>query len=379
VEDVNQILLEPNRYEHYLLALWLNLSARKLSLDDSSWGEMENYFETFFRIIDGDRLRPWLELSDDQRKQFDVIYLHAKLVRNMTQFFEPQDSDHTIVILNYTSSWQTVLIGNISILLKQENSPLGRAILVEFVAIVTNFLEKIDLYPHEERPVEMYSKNLIELGGLLESLLKGYLKDMASMNAEDDDLLLVITLFVGTLSKQMEICHQLNVTRDLFDKLIELNLFIYNSRSTDPEMMVCCLFALSKLLNHSEFYDRFNRELPISTNGSEVDGSDCLKLIRKSSYMLLDGQNVPVNRLVNEILNKLKEHEEHSSLEDPLVGQIRFKHYNENWLEALDSSNSPEMDSCCLDVIHGEEMNEKQDELGHEPELGGSRFSFHSC
>lgn len=359
IDDQEQIILVPDDASHYIVSLWINLSARKSASfytpSDSLHEPLSEYIEL---AIDNLSIFITLALSGRRsislhryREAYLMVFIHMKLVRNLTQFLDlTQDpllwADSYLKWTNKMSETTNELFSNGEIVELNQLSVECLAILSNLIASSKTFGD-LNVLPDSKSSSSLLTK-LLQV-------------NFADLNSENDDLLLVSINFIGILAQNREICSEININHL---KIIKAINFILDSKITDTEMTVSCLYTLVQLMNHSSFL----KEAFLSDDKNKQQIIE--KLVDRLSSLIMHN-DITLAKLTDSILNTVKQLEEQQSLSDSITCEKRFAYYNSKWLNAIrahrDDSTGDD-DSEHLDVESNyvtkiENRNIEEDEL----------------
>lgn len=358
-DTTNEIIIEPNDASHYIVCLWLNLSSKSSALFyNSSEMDLHEPIREYIELTI-ENIGMFVEfcsklVSNNQPIEPEVhlmIYIHVKLVRNLSQFYRSDHMDDSQL-----ASWIGQLSKTSDILLQRSDLHEFALLSVECLAILTHLIRS-------SAELSMESTNQLEpTRRLLIRLLE--VNFAHHLEAENDDLILVSVNFLGILSKYHEICPEIRI---IFVKILEACDFILENKSTDTEMIVSCLFSLSQLLEHKSFLDEIIGSLNIEETQGDAQGRHRRQLVEqlldRLASLVSHGDGALV-RLANSILNKVKQLEEQQSLSESVACERRFVSYNSKWLAGVTSTGARP----------GEEADGlEEEEVGELAVIGGHR------
>lgn len=341
IPDEDQISLEPNQATHYILATWVNLSAKKsapffgpevgkeLSEPLADYMDLAAMNLATFIAKSRKGTNELARMSQSYRDAELIVYIHAKLLRNLTQHLSFLQKEPIIWVSSY-ARWLEQLARSLHQLLPLVALDTGSnqttiALTVECVGTITNLLMgsnsgqlsgELPAVPALDWPKELAS--------ILALLLEINLSAASNADGENDDLLLVSVNLLGALAKCREICNEL---KGVIWSIVAICNFILEKKSIDMEMTISCLFTLSQLVNHSTFLQAIGGSL-------EDERQEATLLVDHLSSLMMHS-DMGTSKLASLILNTLKQFEEQRSLSDSVACKRRFVCYNEKWLNAI--------------------------------------------
>ena len=342
-QDQEQVvLLEPSDASHYIVGLWLNLSAQRAApFYQSTELELTEPLVDYIELSLGN-LHTFLRLSSllaersgakqiPKQQQLSLkeihlmIYIHSKLLRNLTQFLDFKSTGGPS--LETYSKWMERLAEAAVETLQATTSgrrPEVGPICVEALATLRNLLMISSIIERQEPIGKQLNDRLLEML---------FCQTHYHQQAENDDLLLVAINLLGTLATSCELCPNFSAASEskLGQKVIETISFVLDAKCSDFEMLISCLFTLKKLANHSSFLVQL---VPTDAEDQQQVATDPGRLIDRLCLLLVHG-DVQVVKLATGILNSLKQFEEQQSLQDSIISRQRFVHYNNRWLGAI--------------------------------------------
>lgn len=368
MEEINQILFEPNGADHYIIAIWLNLSAQTslplyedspqaLNENDLLRETLKDYIDQIVGLLQKSLDKDKKRLQQQQVKLTThlIIYLHIKLVRNFSQYISIRREP--LLWLSPFSRWIKSLSDSLAELMRLDiNNGLAatapdsllRPLIVECLAILSNLLNKTQAFRqiNEESTgsSDETEGDLTQIDGpeiLLSGIVFEYLYSIDMYDTENDDFQMVLLIFIASLAQNKEICNLFeNNNASTYDRLISFHNHILENRTSDCEMLICCLYSLSQLMNHLKFLNRFVNIITSAreNNQQQEYASSTMMLLRRLGGFMLHN-DIAIVELSNIILNKLKQHEEQLSLNDAISSLCRFNTYNSKWLNSVRSNN----------------------------------------
>lgn len=331
--------IEPTNVFHYILGVWINLSCHQEAPIYSS-GEDYELKASLCEYIDLalDKLKePMISLLTDglssdkatmtttttvktttktkmmmtmgRRDCFVMIYLHLKLLRNVSQFMRFANGED----LKFYDAWLSKL-GDLSDMLLNSLTTANqwnlKPYLIECIASLGNLIaakpacnHNSQLTEDDEDDVDV-RKQIGEMEPVLASIF-GKLIQLKCENfagEEHDDLLLVSIQLIGFLSNKLEICATASSTDEqhcgaafnlssehinreapsrqrLGVRILRACNFILDSRLSDYELLIHTLYSLGQLMNHSQFLRSLLGETPEgwSHRDHDDDGAGSIK------------------------------------------------------------------------------------------------------
>lgn len=348
----DQISIEPTMASHYILGIWINLSAKS---EATIYGDDSELTDLVYEYIDLaiNNLRIFLVQiqnfpmkSSRLKREHPMIYLHLKLLRNITQFLDFREPPLTSSIIDYYKRWTSKLAETSSELLnvscKDQNLiPLT----VECLATLDNLMSKINSLL--DRNESQFSNNISQLKPPQMSLLMDrlFVLDFSKLSVDNDDLLLILIIFIGNLAKYWEICDILN-EKICSEILVSCN-FILNNKTTDQEMISNTLYTLAQLIKHPAFLSKLKSFLP--TNKLELNNSlineQLDNLLNKFASLTLHG-NMIISRFAILLLDQFR----HLEGSQGSIFERRFSIYNTKWLDAMRTSREGLLETNISDI-----------------------------
>jgi len=338
LELQEQLIVEPSEVGQYIVCLWVNLSARRearvaFGLEASELKSLVCEYvelssaclEKFCSIIAGGG-----SALEELNGTYLVVYLHLKLLRNLSHLFEPGEPG--LVLDDLCSKWIKRMAAIASNLLDSaSDNNLFVPLTIECLGILNNFLQSGG--PKFGGAEQALLANTMT--NLLDKLFK---LEGQNFETENDDLLLVSTTLIGTLARYCELCaptQMLPTTLELSAKILEASNFIFESRITDHEMIISSLYTLSQLMNHSHFLkDMSNLEAESADEASFVGSGHVGFLVDKLAELVSDADE-RVAKLAVHLLNRLRQLEERAA-GGCVIWKRRFAIYNRRWLDAVE-------------------------------------------
>lgn len=339
LNDGDQIVLSAQDAGQFIVSLWCNLSVgheapiykRTDDRDEEASRLLVDYIKSAVQNLDafislvlgrGRRQARQQRPLESLRDLHLMNYLHAKLIRNFSQFLDPA---------NFRQSLDPLLTTVDTVLNSGPQVDTFVPLLVESLASVTNVIEASS----SEYQGEMLPKVapiVVKLFGDKRSLID--CSSQSGSEIENDDLLLVAINSLSTLARQHEICPHL---KPIAGQLIGTINSILELRASDTQMLISVLFCFDQLMRHASFLEHFGALLDESSrdhgHGSSKR-SPAHQLIEQLSTLVLHPDPFLV-KLADQITNKLKQFEESRSLADSITSQKRFESYNSKWLHAI--------------------------------------------
>lgn len=318
-EDEFQVVIQPNSADYYVVATWINVSACKgatFYLDNTE--VREPFCEYFELAISNLRSLLYSEGKRTTHENNILVFIHLKLMRNLSQFMDFKQEP--MMWVDPYMRWIDLLGSSIERSLNSTGDGSAMMMMsVECVAIWTNWIqrkgqfESLKIIPTADWPKS--TKNVF---------VALFQRDLRDLDAEVDDLMLVAINLLGALAKCCEICDELN---ELKPSIVSTFNFIFESKTTDNEMVICALYAMTQLLNHTTILNLF------STSQSPED-IPVKKLVQNLCGFLLHGDST-IAGLADSILVAMRQLDEVSSMTESLVHYMRFIAYNNRWLNAI--------------------------------------------
>lgn len=354
-EPPDQIIINPTTASHYIISIWINLSfkneatiyADDLELQDLVYEYIDlaiNNLKTFLIQVHA------LPTSINKlKREHSMIYLHSKLLRNISQFFEFKEPLQVTSVEYYNRWTQKMIESSSELLYICRNDENLIPITVESLATLNNLLTKIKWAPSdnddekkEEENNELESLDKVtrvlpqrklppQISLLFERLFE---LNFNNLNLDNDDLLLVLVIFMGNVAKNWEICDILN--EKICSKILKSCNFILDNKTTDYEMMIHTLYTLAQFIKHSAFLQKLKLYLP--NDGEKVDrpiaGDELDHLMDRFASLTLHG-NATISKFAILLMDRLRH------LDGEQQGSIfekRFSAYNSKWLDAMKAS-----------------------------------------
>lgn len=361
LDEIVDIVIEAKNAHYFIICLWVNLSAQSGSSiygNDIQINQLVseyieaslNNLDTFITII---KTGKWLDLSWTN-DELMLLYLHVKLLRNVSQFFGLNDITIDSELAEYFINW-TERIGTIICDLVTFNKQIFLPIAVEYLAILGNFVSigKTIVNKQSSAFTDQISNRWPSekmLAQLLEKLFS--LKFNNFEPAENDDLILVSVSLLAILARYCEICQLIKLEPKLSVKIIRASNNIFEIRMTDQQMILSSLYTLCQLTNHKAFLSELS-SLARSSSDIEVGGSQLEQLVNKLAHLMLNGHQSQVAKLAGYLLIRLEqldrlnsrcnsdegaEEDEEDDQSERLVHTKRFSSYNSKWLAAIKAS-----------------------------------------
>lgn len=348
LEDHVEIIVEPKNTHHFIISLWVNLSAQRASAIFGNDAQINQLVSEYIEASLGNlqlfsttlRRNRWpVELSWTN-DELMMLYLHLKLLRNVSQFFGSNFADGEAV--ESFMDWSEKVGGLICELVPFERrAHIFMPIAVECLATLGNLISigKKLASQHASASQNRWpsEKTLAELLGKLFSSVTNL------DQTENDDLILVSVSLLATIARHCEICHLFELEPRLGAKIIRASNAIFELRANDQQMILSSLQTLCQLTNHADFL----RELS-SWQRSSSEGSSLEELADKLAQLMLNGHQSMVAKLAGYLLIRLERldrlgHEADDSDADDdqserLVHTKRFSSYNGKWLAAIRAS-----------------------------------------
>lgn len=313
IVSMNEIKLAPKCVSHYVLSIWCNLSARQQC---SIYGKDEEIRELLFEYISlaSELVSSFSSIWENDRGMYidnnDTlsVYLHLKLLRNLSQFIRFGQSQEIAKWLEQLTSSSCRLIEALDFL-----APIS----VECLAVISNTLTN--------------GVGQLESVEALRCLIeKLFSLKAADLEAENDDLLLVSINLLGSIARTQEICiDDSPIQEKIYRKSIVESNFVLDSRSSDEVMILSCLFAISQMMKHRQYLSQ------LASQTSQAN-----ELISQLATLMLSS-STPLVRLACQLANKLRYLELSLSSPESQSAPIhtrRFICYNGRWLDEIRTS-----------------------------------------
>lgn len=315
-EDQYPVTIEPGSAEYYIIAIWVNLSACNEATFCRNNVELRELICEYFELAIKN-LHTLLSMTKHISENYVLVFMHLKLIRNLSQFMD--FNQEPMLWIDPYMRWLD-LIGSAAERLLLESGEESAMMSVECVAIMSNWVSKrgqfedLKIIPTSDWPKS--TKNL------LSALFK---KDLCNLDADNDDLIMVTVNLLGNLARYCEICDEI---ADIRPQIIGTFNYVLETKTTDQEMIVCTLYTLTQLMNHTSFLNMISNATsgPIETSVK--------KLIHNLSDFLLHRDSTIVGLAVS-ILIVLKQLDDDSSMTESLVYGMRFMAYNNRWLKMI--------------------------------------------
>lgn len=336
----DQIVIEPNAGSHYIVSLWINLSAR---CEATIYGDDLELRDLVCEYVDlaTNNLRAFLvqvhnfPISKGKLKnEHSMLYLHSKLLRNLTQFFEIKEPPLT-TDLEYWKKWILRMTEASSEFLHNcRNDVNSIHLTVECLATLNNLLfgngagSKRDPTTKPINKLQAFKSPQMSL--LLDRLFQ---LNFSKLSVDNDDLLLVSIIFIGNFARNSEICELL--TGNINSKILSSSNFILEYKTTDYKMISYSLYTLAQLMKHSTFL----REIKLCLSNDKTNTLDEAlsgqldQLIDKLANLTLHGSPV-ISKFAIILLDRLRHFDE----DQGDLHERRFAVYNAKWLDAMRAS-----------------------------------------
>lgn len=321
------IQVEPIHVSHYILSVWINLSSQReapiYKQDQSEELELRDLLCEYMDIVLDKLCSLMISLFGGQndldtgstrpmdQQDYNLIYLHMKLLRNVSQFMrfnQEEELEFYKRCVDRFSRMADLLFDTLSssassgrrrqLLLRTTNRRNLKPFLVECLASLSNFIGSRESSPADYAAHKLdgsggeEDKNHHLLASIYSKLFQLKCEDFA--DEEDDDLLLVSIQLIGFLANKREICHwTLNgggsssssietinqeATADNHQghqqlgqrinvKILRACNFVLDSKLSDYQMIIHTLYSLSQLMNHSQFL----KTLLVGLNNNDYD------------------------------------------------------------------------------------------------------------
>lgn len=335
----DQITIEPTIASHYIIGVWLNLSARReatiygddLELRDLVYEYADLAINNLQSFLVQARASP--TKLRKLKREYLMIYTNLKLLRNITQFLEFKEPLLAKSINHYKRWTQRLTESSSELLHGSRDYQSLIPLTVECLATLDNLISKIksSFQMNELNLLNSMSQTMSPQMSLLLDRL--FVLNFNNLSIDNDDLLLVLVIFMGNLARNWEICDILN-EKTCSKVLVSCN-FILDNRTTDHEMISNILYTLAQLVKHSGFLLKLKSYLPI--DGSKLGDSSVEEqlnhLLDRLASLTLHGNTI-ISKFSILLLDQLRH------LEGPRgsIFERRFSSYNTKWLEAMKAS-----------------------------------------
>lgn len=345
-EPPDQITIDPTTASHYIISIWINLSVKnEATIYDL---ELQDLVYEYIDLAINNLKTSLVQVNtvgtniNKLKREHSMIYLHSKLLRNISQFFQFKEPLQ-VTSVEYYNRWTQNMIDSSSELLyicrKDENLiPLT----VESLATLNNLLTKIKHWALNDDEEENNELESLSVKTILQRKLPAQITllferlfelNFSELNLDNDDLLLILIIFMGNVAKNWEICDILN--EKICSKILKSCNFILGNKTTDHEMISHTLYTLAQLMKHSGFLQKLKTYLP--NDGEKVnpiaDSDELDHLMDRFASLTLHGSAI-ISKFAILLLDRLR----HLEGEQGSIFKKCFSAYNSKWLDAMRAS-----------------------------------------